>query len=453
LLDRFTRTVRDLRRTYFRGIARVRPGHLLLVDGGGARERRYWMPPAMPDRPASYDDNCARLRELFERAVRDRLESDRPLVAHASGGFDSSTIVMAADAVYRAEPGRPPLVTASKVAPGFPSDESHYIDAVARRVGFESLRWSAVPDGPLPFLGVSGAAPVLRQGPRAGVARDLEIARSRDAGVLISGMLGDDLLHGTGVLRDFVRHGRWARAARQVVALPVAPGARRLRQTARGLVDAGLGVLPPVAALEAWRRLTARTPRRPAWLGPELAALWPPHDVLPELPDVAWPSHVACGVWARLTHPQTGAVVEGRVEYGSEEGIEVRAPFADVRLVEHVLTIPWDQREPRGHNRRTGRDALGPLLPPELARRVGQPPWTAVWLANARLAVPAVAPFIEDGPWLSAPFIDRREARAMLQEVRTLGPAAAGESCQMVPEMGALEAWLRGLAGFSSIAA
>jgi asparagine synthase (glutamine-hydrolysing) len=449
ILDRLTGTARDLHRTCFRAINRLPPGHRLAWGGGagGFREARYWLPPAPPDRPASYDDNCARLRELFERAVRDRLDSDRPLVAHSSGGFDSSTIVMAADAIYRAEPGRPPLVLASAVAPGYPSDESHYMDAVARRATFEGTRWNAVADGPLAFHGVAGAAPVLRRGPSRGSPRDLETARERDAGVLISGVMGDDLLHGTGVLRDLVRHGRLARAAQEVTALRLSPTAGKLRQRLRGLVDAGMGVLPPTLALEAWRRLTARAPQRPHWLGPSLAGLWPPRREVLDLSGAAWHSHVACNVWARLTCAQAGYVVEGRVEPGTEEGVEVRAPFADVRLAEHMLRIPWEQREPHGHNRRTGRDALGPLLPPEFATRLGQRPWTEVWLANALATVPAVAPFIEEGPWLSAPFVDRRAARAMLDAVRAGGRAAPPESCLMVPRIGTLEAWLRSLRG------
>lgn len=429
----------DLERTFFRGISRLRPGHHLLADARGAKQRRYWLPPAMPEEPASYEDNCERLRELFGRAVRDRLESDLPIVAHSSGGFDSSTILMAADRVYRSEPGRPPLTMVSAVAPGYPSDESGYMDAVAARVGFEGVRWNVVDETPTTFPGVSRAAPVLRRGLAGGARRDLEIAHERGARVLLSGLVGDDIWYAAGVLRDFFRHGRWISLLRSLILSGSGFAAAQ-----RGL-NALTGILSPVTAVRLATKGIGLPPAPSEWLGPALREIYRGGAMPIDLPDVVWPSHMVCSIWAQLTMAQATAVIESVVEHALDDGIELRAPCADIRLIEHVLRIPWHQREPRGHFRRTARDALGSLLPPEFAARRGQQPWTAVWHANARRTVSGIAPIIERGGWRSAPFIDRGIARAMLRVAIAGGGASVPETCLLVSEFGALEAWLREL--------
>ena len=88
---------------------------------------------------------------------------------------------MAADEVYRSEPGRAPLVMVSALAPGFACDESNYMDAVASRVSFEGLRWNIVEETSSSFPGVFRGAPNIRIGLAGGPRRDLEIARQKRA--------------------------------------------------------------------------------------------------------------------------------------------------------------------------------------------------------------------------------------------------------------------------------
>jgi asparagine synthase (glutamine-hydrolysing) len=430
----------DLRGTFFRRISRVAPGHSVVFEKGGVRETRFWAFPRMPDAPRPYEENCEELRTIFRRAVRDRLESDRPIVAHSSGGFDSSTIIMAAEEVYRTDAARPPVVLASAIAPGFPSDESHYMDAVAARVSFEGVRWNAIWDDGMPFPGVSRAAPKLLRGPAGGPRKDLDVARERGARVLLSGVLGDGLWHAAGVRRDMVRHGRIVAVGRDLSRQGLGFG------LLRSVVDAGLGILPPVLASRVGSRLLSARSEPPEWLGPRLRAIFSPREEQP-VNRGAWSSHVQYAAWARLSGPDTSHGVDSFVDYAAEDGIELRAPFADVRLAESLLRIPWQQREPLGHLRRTGRDALGPLLPEEFSSRVGQQPWTAVWMENLRRAAVVLAPLFRERRYLSAPFVDRGIARAMLDDVLARGENAGLRAHILVSELGTLEAWLRDLFG------
>lgn len=269
ILDLLSEHVSDPRRTLFRGFVRLRPGHRLIATAREVVESRYWMPPATPDTSLSYDENCERLRSVFRRAVRDRLESDHPIVAHSSGGFDSSTILMAAEEVYRSEPGRAPLIMVSALAPGFACDESNYMDAVASRVSFEGLRWNIIEETSSSFPGVFRGAPTVRIGLAGGPRRDLEIARQKGARVLVSGFMGDEVWYAGGVLRDFVRRARLDIVLRHVRRAGL--GFSALRHT----IDWGLGILNPALAPTIAHRLEGGFAPPPEWMGPRLRDLSP----------------------------------------------------------------------------------------------------------------------------------------------------------------------------------
>ncbi len=75
--------------TLFRGIRKLLPGCLLVVEGEAApRIQRYWQLQAKP-----IEASPEALSELLERACAEHLMSDVPLGAFLSGGIDSSTVV------------------------------------------------------------------------------------------------------------------------------------------------------------------------------------------------------------------------------------------------------------------------------------------------------------------------------------------------------------------------
>ena len=444
ILDQLSEQVSDPSKTFFQSVVRLRPGHRLVATANNVAERRYWFPPETPDRSLSYEENLERLRQAFRRAVRDRLESDHPLVAHSSGGFDSSTILMAADEIYRSEPGRAPLVMASALTPGFACDESNYMDAVASRVSFEGVRWNVLEETSSSFPGVFGGVPSLRIGLGGGPLRDLEIARERGARVLVSGLMGDEVWYAGGVLRDFVRHGRLDVLLRHVRRWGL--GLSALRRT----LDWGLGIFEPSVASTIAHRFEGRSAPPPEWMGPRLREIYPLAAEPADLLSLRWPSHLLASIWARLTSPLTGAHIERMTDYGREDGVEVRLPHADVRLIECIMAVPWRQRDPKGHNRRTGREALGTLLPPEFASRRIQKPWTDVWNATSRRRAHGLAPFFRAGRWASAPFVDRGIARAMFATALTGVANTPPGSLSTILAFGGLETWLCQLFRYNS---
>ncbi|MER5940147.1 asparagine synthase (glutamine-hydrolyzing) [Streptomyces sp. NPDC001928] len=77
--------------TVWSGVREVEPGGLLVLDRDGIRERRYWQLEAgahADDRDAT----VARVHDLVSNAARGRLEADVPLCSLLSGGIDSTVL-------------------------------------------------------------------------------------------------------------------------------------------------------------------------------------------------------------------------------------------------------------------------------------------------------------------------------------------------------------------------
>ncbi len=116
--------------TAFRGVCKLPPGHVLVLDRAGLRVRRYWdFVPA--ERPSGPLRECvAELRERLQDAVRSHLVSDVPVGAFLSGGLDSSTVV-----ALMSLAGAQPVRTFSIGFREARFDELPYARQVARRYG------------------------------------------------------------------------------------------------------------------------------------------------------------------------------------------------------------------------------------------------------------------------------------------------------------------------------
>jgi asparagine synthase (glutamine-hydrolysing) len=86
----------DLSTTIFKDIQRLPPGHTLTVANGSITTRRYWTPePSSEVRFPDPESYVERFKELFARAVSDRLRTDRVAIS-MSGGLDSTSLAAVA---------------------------------------------------------------------------------------------------------------------------------------------------------------------------------------------------------------------------------------------------------------------------------------------------------------------------------------------------------------------
>ncbi|MEU8976281.1 asparagine synthase (glutamine-hydrolyzing) [Streptomyces monashensis] len=77
--------------TVWSGVREVEPGSVLVLDRAGIRERRYWQLEAT-DHTDDQDAAVERIRALVGGAARSQLEADVPLCSLLSGGIDSTVL-------------------------------------------------------------------------------------------------------------------------------------------------------------------------------------------------------------------------------------------------------------------------------------------------------------------------------------------------------------------------
>jgi asparagine synthase (glutamine-hydrolysing) len=181
-------------RTFFRGIRRLPPGHVLEYDGGRVRTFPYtsidWSPDGSRTRPDWLDG----IRHHYQAAVTRQLLSDVPVGVSLSGGIDSSSIVAM---LQRADRG--PIRTFS-LGFGEPWDELDDARFVAER--FDTEHHEVVLDEPA--LAHLGAAIRHTEEPKVNSLQLYLLHRyiGEHVKVVLSGLGGDELFAGY----DFYRH-------------------------------------------------------------------------------------------------------------------------------------------------------------------------------------------------------------------------------------------------------
>lgn len=350
-------------RTVWAGVRAVAPGEALAWSGGHARSRRFWRaadftPAASADEPGATE----RFRALFEEAVRVRMEGGVPVWSDLSGGLDSSSVVSMAQTLAaggRATALAGTVTVAETMGEG---DERRFSDAVVRRYGVRNEQlvdgWAWQDDG---------LAPAATDEPRSHFpfwARDRElVGRVRGAGgrVLLSGQGADHYLSGSvSYVTDLLAAGRLRDGLRELTRNVVA--ARQSFWT--GLARHGI-----VPFLPTWVRVRRARPHEqlPGWLDPGFVRRLSVAERLPAARALAAPhggSFFAHEVVSGLER------LPGFLERGPfQDGIEVRYPFLDRRLVEHSLRLPPSMRIRPGVSKYVLRQAMRGILPEEVRTR------------------------------------------------------------------------------------
>ena len=441
VVDYLSENYRHDRETFFQNIFRVLPGHYLVCQGGEPREVRYWQPLREPLHLGRPEDYYEEFRRLLQQSTADRLESDgRPIIAHLSGGLDSTSVVCMADLIYgQASAVNPPIYAASALFPGLACDETHYIDAVARKIRFPSIRWDGtVPDWEElknPYLGDPFRD--VQSGFYSGL---YSLASREDVRVVLTGEGGDQLLTEYGVFRDLAASHRWLRLFHESLSIH--------RATKRGWkrwVKDGIRYTSPKFLQHAYTSFRAAQNTPPAWLACRLREHWPRLSWAPQvLSGNAWHSHTQQCTWELLTSQYSCWLMEWRELRAARRGLCIRSPFFDKRLVRFVLAIPFEHRLPGGRWKLLLRKAMASILPAEVADREGFTVFTSNVNLQFKRQLPMLQSIIFGGKiWCSEQYVDRFEAQKLLKEVAAEETPCAGLHGQAVWNIAMLELWLR----------
>ena len=363
------------RQTFFHGIERVEPGHVVTVTATGLAARRHWQPCRRRRltlrRPEDYSEA---LRDLLDQAVSCRLRGAEDVGAHLSGGFDSGAVAATA-ARLLAPSGRRVVAFTAVPRAGYDGraprnrivDEGPYAAATAalypnmEHVLIRSEGRSPLDDLDRNFFLLE--RPVLNICNNAWANSIYDAARERKLKVLLTGETGNMGLsyNGLELLPELVRRWRWFHWWREARAL-VAPGRMRWR----GVLANTFGPWCP-AALWIWLNrvangyaskvsdYTAIHPHRFAEL--DLPARAKARDL--DLVYRPWQDGFAARLWVLQ------GVDKGNYNKGVLGGwqIDERDPTADVRLLEFCLAVPTEQFLRNGMQRALARRALADRLP------------------------------------------------------------------------------------------
>jgi asparagine synthase (glutamine-hydrolysing) len=423
--------------TPLRGVSKLPPGHLIVVERDGVAIEPYWTPPvpSLDAIPLSTEDYAERLLAELDESVRLRLMSDVPLGAMLSGGLDSSlvTALMARNmtqpvktfSVGFAEAGDAnELADARLVASALGADHHELELSFAEAdIDLEDLSWAI--DEPLADLSQLGFFALSR-------------LASEHVVVALSGQGADELLGGYTRHRNAALLGRLERIPRPL-RHAAGEAARRRGGRLRRAGEITQATDPAV------RQLLLR---RSAYLGWRPALVRGPLALLDGRAGVRAVEQHANGL--RASPLETTLYLDARLGLVDDmlhyfdrasmaHSLEVRVPFLDHHLVEFCSTIPADLKVRRLTTKYILRRAARGLIPDRI---IDKPKIgffynsLEAWI-DRQLEGRAAEVLLQPEPRY-AEFLERRTVEQLIEGVRGREPGSAF----LVSSILMLEVWL-----------
>lgn len=419
-------------------------------DGSRSELFRHWNPPPVNDRHAmAFEDGAAELRGLLQRAAAERMPNRGEVAVWLSGGWDSTAVFGTAQQALRDRGDARRLRPVSMSYPADdPGHEDELIEMVARRWGAEP-HWLRIDD--VPFFDRPAERAARRDEPFAHAFEMWHRAlarggRATGARVVLDGMGGDQLFQVSEVyLADLLRRGQWIRLAHEWRAKGL--GGSGIRSFARTAVEPLLSerARRAVAALRRGRRPAGYLERRPpAWISRAFVA----QTGLEERERAFAPQreHVSCAAFETewyLSHayfPRVFGVVAG---FALEEGVELRSPLYDRRVIEFALSRPRVERSSGRDTKLLLRRAVRGLVPDQvLASRAARTGITSGYFdTSMRRHFPALCDgLMRDSALASAGIIDAEAFRRWCDHYVRHGGAQLGVTLFFTVQA---ELWLR----------
>ena len=446
----------DPRATCYRAITTLPAGWSFSWEPGTTRRlRQEWELPVPSPSRLPFEDAAAELRRLLVSSVGERLDSEGNTSMWLSGGWDS-TAVFAAGFESPATSTAPRRLRPVSISypPGDPGREDELVEAVAQHCGAD-VHWLQI--DAIPMFRDAVAAAAQRDEPFAHAFEMWNRALARGsravgARVALEGVGGDQLFQVSDVyLADLLRSGRWLALAREWRRGPARAGG------ARGFFQWAILPSLPRTLRTAARVLTGGRPLMghleralPAWIDPDFARR---HELI-ERQRRESPARRARSladhemVWY-LTHayfPKVFACVSG---LALDEGVEIRSPLYDQRVIALATSRPRWERSSRGETKRLLREAVRGLVPDVvLAPRSVRTGVTGAYFDRSmRAAFPTLAGVAFREPLLAElgivdPVMLRRASEAYLRD--GWGGAQTGVCLFFTLQT---ELWLRGHLG------
>jgi asparagine synthase (glutamine-hydrolysing) len=328
---------------------------------------RSWHPPTIDSRNAApLAEAAAELRECLGRAVQERLAPEHITSVWMSGGRDSTAVFGAGQSVLQQRPGARRLRPVSLSYPlGHPGREDEFITAVAQywNVPVHWLHLQEIPPVERPVWAAAQRdepyEPPFETFNRAAA----RASRSLGARVALDGWGGDQLFASSPVyLADLLRTGRWMALAREWRAFQV--------HDFRSFFSTAITpTLPPFLHLAAtWLRGGRRLQdelQHCDWLSKRLEKTVRERQQC-YVRGGRGSSLATQELYLSLTSATWSRVRGWHSALALEEGVEVRSPLYDGRVIELAVARPRDERRSGRDTKILLRAAMRGLLPDDV---------------------------------------------------------------------------------------
>lgn len=335
----------------FKDIHELKPAHFLLFNKSGSHIERYWKLESKEHKD-SFGKTCETIRYLLEDSISKQLVSDVPICAMLSGGLDSSIITAYASNYYKSK-NMPKLETFSVdyvdndknfVKSDFqPNSDNYYIDIMRKK--FDTNHHQIVIDTPELAESLEDAM-IARDYP--GMA-DVDSSMllfckniSKEAKVTVSGECADEIFAGyPWFFREDALNSNtfpWSIAIseRQKLLNPLISKEVQLKEYIDYRYKESLS---NVDILDSDSKETAEK-RKISYLTLN---------------------------WFMQT------LLDRSDRMSMQNGLELRVPFCDYRIVQYMWNIPWEIKALNGREKGLLRYVVRDLLPEEIVDRKKSP--------------------------------------------------------------------------------
>jgi asparagine synthase (glutamine-hydrolysing) len=343
---------------------------LVRTDGAPVRLHRHWSPPRASTRNSPpFEEAAIELRKLLTRATTERLDGEGDTSIWLSGGWDSPAVFAAGANAIDVGHGTHKLLPVSISYPeGDPGREDELIREIAARWN-APVHWLDIQN--IPFFDHPAERAAMRDEPFAhpfemwhrSLARGTRATHSR---VALEGVGGDQLFQVSEVyLADLLRSGRVASLAREWKAKGMTNSG--FRNFFRWAIQPNLPrpALAVARAVRGGRPLVSYLERPlPPWIDSRFARA---HSL--DERDRLYAPRIAHGSRADretawyLSHQYFPRVFGAVSTFAREEGVEIRSPLYDKRVIEFALTRPREERSSGVETKRLLRASMRGLLP------------------------------------------------------------------------------------------
>lgn len=335
--------------TLFAGISRFPSAHYAWFEGDRLRFHRYWAPlERSPDIPNDYADQVEMLRVLLLDSCRLRLRADVPVATALSGGVDSSAVAAGIAEVGRQRGvERLPANWQNAFVASFPGtvmDESIPARSIAGHLGIHLHEIPVVPQQAGPDL--ERIAYLFEEVHEVNPLPHVKLyGEMRRHGVLVSldGHGGDELFCGyessvLHALPSVLRHPGDA-----VMVMQTYRATHPANTQFRGMSPARIALYLARAEVRGWWKSRHQD-----------AAMRGAVSRCDSL------NRHLLGLSFETVLP---TLLRNYDRYSMMNGVEIRIPLLDHRIVDFALALPWKSKLRNGFTKSVLRDAVAPWLP------------------------------------------------------------------------------------------